>query len=148
MSVRLLIVPCDLRDARAYVAQQHRHKDAPPGGKFAVACALGDTVVGVAIAGLPVARVLNDGWTLEITRVCTDGTRNTCSMLYRACVRAAMAMGFRRVVTYTAKQESGVSLRAAGFRVVAEVKGREWSCPSRPRPPVDELQDKLRWEAA
>lgn len=148
MNVRLTIVPCDIKDARAYVQQHHRHRDAPPGAKFAVACALGDLVVGVAIAGLPIARPLNDGWTIEITRCCTDGSRNACSILYRACVRSALSLGFRRVITYSLQSESGASLRAAGFRVVADVRGRQWDCPSRPRPTIDEPQDKLRWEAA
>lgn len=145
--MRLAIVPCDIDEARAFVDQYHRHHKAPLSGKFAVAVADAEKVRGVAIAGRPVARALQDGWTIEITRVCTDGTRNACSMLYGACRRVAIALGYKRVITYTLATEGGASLRAAGFRVVADVRGRSWSCPSRPRVDKHPLQNKLRWEA-
>lgn len=135
-----------IADARAYVEQQHRHHPAPLSGLFAVGVAEGESVRGVAIVGRPVARVLDDGWTVEVTRVATDGARNACSMLYGACWRAARALGYRKAITYTLASEPGTSLRAAGWRVVGEVRGRSWSCPSRPRVDKHPLQDKLRWE--
>ena len=144
----LHIVPCDIGDAQAFVDQHHRHHKAPRGAKFAVAVAEAHRVRGVAIAGRPVSRGLQDGWTIEITRVCTDGAGNACSMLYGACRRAAIALGYRRVVTYTLRAEGGASLRAAGFRVVADVRGRSWSCPARPRVDKAPHQNKLRWEAS
>lgn len=144
----LCVVPCTISDALAFVEQHHRHHRPPRGALFAVAVAVGQNVRGVAIAGRPVSRGLQDGWTVEITRVATDGARNACSMLYGACRRAALALGYKRVVTYTLVAESGASLRAAGFRVVADVRGRSWSCPSRPRVDRHPLQAKLRWEAA
>lgn len=143
----LEIVPINLSDAMEFVCQYHRHHRAPQGGIFAVACAEGGKIVGVAIVGRPVARMLNDGWTAEVTRVATDGARNACSMLYGACWRAARALGYRKVITYTLAEESGSSLRAAGWRVVGEVKGRSWSCAARPRVDRHPLQDKIRWEA-
>lgn len=104
MSLRLL--PCTLTDAAAFVRQHHRHHRPPQGGLFAVA--VGDDVVrGVAIVGRPVARGLQDGWTAEVTRLATDGTRNACSMLYGACWRAARSLGWRRLVTYTLPSEGG-----------------------------------------
>lgn len=137
-----------LSDARAFVAQHHRHHPAPAGGLFAVAVADRGGVRGVAIVGRPVARANDDGWTVEVTRVATDGARNACSMLYGACWRAARALGWRRCITYTLATETGASLRAAGWRVVGEVRGRSWSCPSRPRVDRHPLQNKLRWEPA
>lgn len=144
----LAITPCTIGEAQAFVDQNHRHHSAPRGALFAVAVSAGALVVGVAIVGRPVARMLDDGWTAEITRCCTNGTRNACSMLYGACRRAAIALGYGRVVTYTHSTESGASLRAAGFRVVADVRARPWSCPSRPRVDRSPLQAKLRWESA
>lgn len=146
---RLMVVPVSLREAAAYVLAHHRHHLPPRGHKFSLAVAdeMGE-VRGVAIVGRPVARHLNDGWTLEVTRVATDGCPNACSALYAACRRAAFALGYRRVVTYTLESEPGTSLRAAGWKVVGEVTGRSWSCPSRPRVDTHPLQDKLRWEVA
>lgn len=144
---RLMLVPCTLREARAFVGQHHRHHRPPQGGLFAVAAAADGEVVGVAIIGRPVARELQDGWTAEVTRLCTTGTKNTCSMLYRAAWRAARALGFRRLVTYILASEPGVSLRGAGFRCVGTAGGGSWSCPSRPRVDLHPTQAKLRWEA-
>lgn len=143
----LSLVPMSIRDAQEFCAQHHRHHRPPVGGLFAVGATDGTTVRGVAIVGRPVARLSDDGWTAEVTRVATDGARNACSLLYAACWRAARALGFRRLITYTLASESGASLRAAGWRTVGEVRGRSWSCESRPRVDHHPLQDKLRWEA-
>ena len=111
----LEIRPITLRAANAYVAQNHRHNLPTNGHKFSVSVWDGDRMCGVAIAGQPIARKLDDGLTIEIRRVCTDGTRNACSILYGACCRVAKAMGYKRVVTYTLISEPGASLRASGF---------------------------------
>lgn len=146
--MRLSITPITIGEAKVYVQQHHRHRKRVTGALFAVGLtADGSEVCGVAIAGRPVARMLQDGWTVEILRCCTDGTRNACSMLYGACRRVALALGYRRVISYTLSTEPGASLRAAGFRVVADVRGRSWSCVSRPRVDREAHQDKLRWEA-
>jgi hypothetical protein len=145
----MTIVPTTIKEAKAFVDLHHRHNDVPTGALFAVAVADGEKVRGVAIAGRPVARGLQDGWTIEITRVCTDGARNACSMLYGAIRRAAIALGYKRVITYTLDSENGASLKASGFRVVADVRGgRTWDCRSRPRVDTTPTQAKLRWEAA
>lgn len=145
----LELVPTTLRSARAFVAQHHRHHRAPVGGLFSVAIARGDDVVGVAIVGRPVAMRLQDGWTAEVTRVCVlDGVKNGCSKLYGACWRTARALGYRRLVTYTLQSESGTSLRASGWKTVAEVAGGQtWSRKARPRVDKHPLQAKFRWEA-
>ena len=142
----LHVVPCDLRVANAFVSQHHRHHRAVVAAKFTVAVAEEDWIVGVAIVGRPVARHLDDGGTLEVTRVATDGTHNACSLLYGAAWRIARELGYRRLVTYTLKTESGVSLRASGYRAAEEVRGRSWSCPSRPRTDKSGIEDRVRWE--
>ena len=111
----LEIRPIKLKDANAYVGQHHRHNMPTNGHKWSLAVYDGERLCGVAIAGQPVARNLDDGLTIEIRRVCTDGTFNACSKLYGACARVAKEMGYRRVVTYTLETESGASLRASGY---------------------------------
>ncbi len=143
----MALQPITLREARAYVERHHRHSKPPWGMKFALAAAKGDELVGVAIVGRPVARLLDDGWTLEVLRNCTTGEPNACSFLYGAAWRAARALGYRRLVTYTLAKEPGTSLRAAGWRVVGEVKAQSWDRPNRARDPGDP-QERLRWEAA
>lgn len=141
-------VPCDIADANAFVRQHHRHNRPVTVARFAIAAAEDGKIVGVSIVGNPVARSLCDGWTLEVVRVATNGHRNACSFLYGASWRAARALGWRKLITYTRQEEGGASLRAAGWKIVAEVKGRSWSCPSRPRVDRAPAQDKFRWEAA
>lgn len=119
----LEIRPITLKKANDYVAANHRHNRPTTGHKWSVAVYDGERLCGVAIAGQPIARKLDDGLTIEIRRVCTDGTRNACSMLYGACCRAAKAMGYKRVVTYTLISEDGASLRASGFQDCGEAGG-------------------------
>lgn len=129
----LEIRPITLKDANTYVRELHRHNMPTTGHKFSIACYDGDRLCGVAIAGHPIARRLDDGLTIEIMRVCTDGTYNACSILYGACCRIAKAMGYKRVVTYTLLSEPGTSLKASGFINDGEAGGLSWSTPSRPR---------------
>lgn len=146
MSIR--IFPCTIRQAKAYVAEHHRHHMPPQGALFALAALDGDRLCGVVIVGRPVARGLDDGVTAEVTRCCTDGTRNACSALYGRARRAAHALGYSRVVTYTLPSEGGASLRGAGWREVAATDGGSWDTPSRPRMDKHPTVPKLRWEAA
>lgn len=143
----LELVPITLREARAFVAVHHRHHAAPQGGLFAIGVSKGGKVCSVVIVGRPVARLLCDGYTAEVTLLCSDGVANACSMLYAAAWRAARAMGYRRLVTYTLATEGGCSLRAAGWRCVGETGGGPWSRRERPRVDTHPLQTKLRWEA-
>ena len=144
----LAVVPCTLSAARAYVEQHHRHHPPPQGGLWALAASDGESIVGVAIVGRPVARHAADGWTAEVTRLATDGTPNACSMLYGAAWRAARALGYRRLITYTLASESGASLRGAGWTLLGECGGGSWSCKSRPRVDKHPLQAKMKWERA
>ena len=142
----LALCPITLQDAFIYVARVHRHHKPPQGGLFAIGLESDGEVCGVAIVGRPVARRLQDGYTCEVTRLATDGSRNACSMLYRACWRAARAMGYRRLMTYTLKSESGASLKASGFKLLGETPGKSWSVKSRPRVDKHPLQERLIWE--
>ncbi|WP_197467621.1 XF1762 family protein [Tsukamurella tyrosinosolvens] len=147
----MTICPTTLAEAKAFVGRVHRHHKPPVGHKFSIACTDGDTVVGVAIVGRPVARHFDDGLTLEVTRCATDGTRNAASALYGASWRAARALGYRRLITYTRREESGASLRGAGWRVIAERSPRPgWNAPGRPREDTSTEHNVLRtlWEAA
>jgi hypothetical protein len=149
--IRLRVTPITLREANAYVKVNHRHHGETRGCIVVCACAdETDTIRGVGIVGRPVARMLQDGYTAEVTRLCTDGTPNACSMLYRALWRAVRALGYRRLVTYTLPEEGGGSLRAAGFNLVGEAVVGTWDRPNVGRPRVDlhPLQGKLRWEVA
>lgn len=130
----LHLVPVTFAEACQFVDAEHRHHRRPQGHKFSVGVAQDGVLVGVAMVGRPVSRVLDDGLTLEVNRTCTDGTRNANSMLYGAATRAAFALGYLRVVTYTVHGESGSSLRAAGWSVVAERPRRKgWDTPARRR---------------
>lgn len=144
--VKLVIVPCELDEANVFVRQYHRHHRPVVGHKFSIAVSAEEKVVGVAIIGRPVSRMLDDTWTLEVNRVATDGTKNACSALYAAAWRAARAMGYRRLVTYILNSEPGTSLNAAGWKCVGEAGGGSWSCKSRPRVDKAPLQRKIRYE--
>ncbi len=150
MSPDLQLVPVKWSDVKGFVADWHRHHKPPVGYLWAHGVAAGETLVGVAIVGRPVARHFDDGRTVEVTRTATDGHKNANSMLYGACARAAFAKGYRRVITYNQKGETGASLRAAGYRIVAELPPRKgWDTPSRPREDrgVDGVARTL-WEAS
>ncbi len=146
--MKLTAWPITIAEAKRYCRLWHRHHKPPVSGLFAAAVApFGGTPCGIAIVGRPVARHLDDGWTAEVTRVATDGTKNACSFLYAACWRACRALGYVRLVTYTLKTEPGTSLRAAGFEAVHETKSERWTRPSRERFDEAEPQQKIRWEA-
>jgi hypothetical protein len=147
----LRLVPVDWKTVRGFVADWHRHLRPPVGYLWGHGVANDlDVLVGVAVVGRPVASAFQDGVTVEVTRTATDGTANVNSMLYGAVARAAFAKGYRRVVTYTQAGELGGSLRAAGYRVVAERPARKgWDTPSRPR--VDRGADgipRTLWEVS
>lgn len=144
----LTVIPMTLKEARVFVDTNHRHHRAPQGGLFAIGLQGADEVVGVVIIGRPVARRNADGFTAEVTRLCTDGSKNACSMLYGAAWRAAKAMGYRRLITYTLVSEDGTSLRAAGWKNIGIRGGGSWSVPSRPRVDTHPLGQKQLWQAA
>jgi len=136
-----------LDEANAFVADIHRHHPPVVGHLFSIGAFAGERLVGVVIVGRPVARMRDDGLTAEVTRLCTDGTRNACSFLYGRASRAAFALGFTRIGTYTLPEEGGASLRASGWTLIGERGGGEWSSPSRPRKSMKSPTTvKLLWE--
>ena len=145
---RLVLVPVTLEEANAVVLRLHRHHGPVVGHKLSIGCVLegGEELAGVAIIGRPVARGHDDGWTLEVLRLATDGTRNACSFLYGAAARAASALGYRRIVTYIRSAEPGASLRAAGWNLTGSVTGRSWNCPARPPEDRHAIEGRLRYE--
>jgi hypothetical protein len=147
--VSLIITPINFDEANAFISKFHRHHKPMQGCKFCVAVSDDEKVVGVAIVGRPVARMLDNGWTLEVNRCCTDGTKNACSMLYSASWKAAKALGYQRLITYTLPEEGGASLRASNWKCLGLKGGGNWNVKSRPRVDTDELLrgQKLLWEA-
>lgn len=144
----LTVVPVDLSEANDFVETHHRHHRPVVGHKFSIGVAdQTGRLRGVAIVGRPVARHRDDGFTLEVTRLCTDGAANACSMLYAAAWRAARAMGYSRIGTYILADENGTSLRAAGWRTVHRVRGRSWDTPTRRRDDRHPTGPKTLWEA-
>ena len=143
----LTVVPVTFRQACTFIDAHHRHHRPPQGIRFALGVTADGKLVGVATVGRPVARRLDDATTAEITRVATDGTGNANSMLYAACWRAARAMGYQRIVTYTQDGETGASLRAAGFCPAAHLPaGSGWDRPSRSRTGDTGGVARTRWE--
>ncbi len=120
----LTIVPVTFKQACEFIRSHHRHHPPPRGMKFCLGVDSDGQLVGVATIGRPVARNYDDGYTLEVNRTCTDGTEHANSMMYGAAWRAAKALGYRRLITYTQEGESGASLRAAGYRIIAELEPR------------------------
>jgi hypothetical protein len=166
-AMRLALQPVTLKEAAAWVRQHHRHHGPDRGGLFAVAAGDGARVLGVVVIGRPKARMLQDGYTCEVTRCCVlpdlpprldaygkEHPLHVASLLYGAAWRAARALGYRRLVTYTLRDETGTSLVAAGWKQIAETqegrkfrsRGGPWSRLSRPRVDTYPQQEKLRWE--
>jgi hypothetical protein len=142
---RLRIVALTRLQAAEFVVEHHRHHGALRIDKFRLGAAIGDKLVGVAQVARPVSRALDDGATLEVARLCTDGTQNACSFLYAAAARVARDLGYVKIITYILDREDGASLRAAGWRKEADVRGHGWSHPSRPRAGSAPTCDKQRW---
>lgn len=126
-SIRLEIRPIGLKAANSFVEEYHRHHKATAGHKFSICVCSGETIVGVAICGRPVSRYMDDGTVIEINRLCTDGTKNACSMLYGACCRIAKDMGYRKIITYILQSETGSSLKASNFICEGEAGGEMWT---------------------
>jgi hypothetical protein len=145
---KLTIVPCTIEQANGYVQRFHRHHGSIPAARLAFAVSDESGLIrGVAIIGRPCNTHLDDGWTLEVRRVCTDGCPNACSMLYGAAWKAAKAIGYHRLVTYTLPEEGGASLRAVGWKPVEGCGGKPWNHKGRARKenPIF-LTKKTRWD--
>jgi hypothetical protein len=139
------IVPVSYRLACEFIEQHHRHHRPPQGHKFSIGLEHEGSLVGVVCVGRPVSRFLDDGTTAEVTRLCTTGVPNSCSMLYAASSNSAKAMGYRRIITYILETETGASLKASGWKFDVSSEGGSWSSPSRKRNDKHPLIPKQRW---
>ena len=139
-------VPIELKEANNFVNLLHRHHNAVYRDKFRIGC-IDDSnkLIGVVQLGRPVSRCLDDGKTIEVVRLCTDGTKNACSFLYARAARVAQLMGYSKIITYILESESGTSLKASGWIKEADIKGHNWNCPSRPRNTQAPTCNKQRW---
>lgn len=158
----LVLVQTELKDANEFIARHHRHHKPVVGHRFSLGCAtkrsglaentMGvDDVserVGVAIVGRPVARGCDSRKVIEVTRLCTDGTKNACSFLYSAAARASKELGYKKIQTYLLDSEDGTSLKAAGWEYEITTKGGEWKHSAGPRRKDQPTCPKHRWAKA
>lgn len=138
-------VPLERPAACEFVDKLHRHHQGVKQDKFRIGAEVDGQLVGVIQVGRPVSRVLDDGKTLEVVRLCTDGTRNACSFLYSRAARVAKELGYEKIITYILDSESGDSLKATGWHKEADIRGKSWNCPSRPRTTTSPTCNKQRW---
>jgi hypothetical protein len=146
--MKLSLQPISFREACDFIRLHHRHHEPAQGWLFGVAVNDGEKVVGVAMVGRPVSRHRQGGFTAEVTRLCTNGTPHVASKLYAACRRAAFALGYRRIGTYILATESGVSLKAAGWKKIGRAGGGSWNKPGRPRVDKAPTEQKTLFEVA
>lgn len=144
---KIILVPIKQKAAKEFVKKYHRHHKPPVGSIFQIGCSNNVKLCGVIIVGRPVSRLLDNGWTAEVTRCCTDGTKNACSILYAAAWRAARALGYKRLITYILESEKGTSLKAAGWKLVGKCGGGTWNRENRPRTDGHPTEQKLIFEA-
>lgn len=134
----MIAIPMELKDAQAYINKYHRHHQAAHRDKFRIAASDGNNILGVIQVGRPVSRVLDDGKTLEVLRLCTNGGKNVCSFLYSRAARVAKEMGYEKIITYILESERGTSLKSSGWKLEADgVGGSDWNVPSRPREVIE-----------
>lgn len=138
-------VPLELRQANEFVASLHRHHQPVHRDKLRIGCEVDGKLCGVVQLARPVSRGLDDGKTIEVVRLCTDGTRNVCSFLYGRAARVAKELGYTKIITYILETETGSSLRAAGWTFDGMTRGGSWDCPSRPRTTTAPTCRKQRW---
>lgn len=146
MARTLELVPLELRDLNELVRRLHRHHKPVQGHRFSLGCMRGPDLVGGCSVGRPVARLVNHRECVEVTRLVSDGSPHVCSFLYGAAARAAHALGYRRIQTYTLPSEGGASLRAAGWLCEGEAGGGQWHhTDGKPRRTDQPIERKLRW---
>ena len=142
---KLTALPLTREEANAFVGDNHRHHEPARHDKYRLGAELNGKLVGVVQVGRPKARELQDGRTLEVVRLCTDGTPHVCSFLYGAAARIARELGYTRIITYILEDEPGISLKASGWKFDGMTKGGSWNTPSRPRIDKAPTCKKQRW---
>ncbi len=145
--MKLQLFPATLKQANEMVERLHRHHKPVVGHRFSIGCEDENGIAhGMAIVGRPVAREIDQNRVAEVTRLVTDGTPHVCSKLYAACARAAEAIGYNWIQTSILENETGTSLKAAGWQFDHTIKGRDWNCPSRGGRRTDQpMCDKQVW---
>lgn len=141
----MTIIPLTLSQANSFIEQNHRHHKRVAGHRFSIGAVMGGKLVGVCVVGRPVARKTDQYSVAEVTRLCTDGSRNVCSALYAAAARAAEAMGFRSIQTFILETEPGTSLKACAWRPIGSTPGKSWDVPSRARDDKCALGRRIKW---
>lgn len=141
----LELKPVSLKEANEFVAEHHRHHKPVVGHKYSLGCYKDGNLVGVVITGRPVSRHLDDGMTLEVNRLCTDGTKNACSFLYGAAARVGKEMGYHKIITYILQSEPGTSLKAAGWTCEGEAGGLQWTGKRKPKEALYPMEKKWRY---
>tara|TARA_R110002012_G_scaffold21571_2_gene75134 strand:+ start:1260 stop:1721 length:462 start_codon:yes stop_codon:yes gene_type:complete len=148
MDMHYKLKPLTQKKAKEFIDEHHRHHKSSRGDVFRIGLTHKETLIGVIQVGRPVSRHLDDGYTLEVNRLCVlNGYKNACSLLYSRAARAGKALGYKRILTYILQFEPGTSLVAAGWSKEHTTRGRDWSCPSRPTVQASLFQkyDKVRY---
>lgn len=141
----LTAIPIKLRDANAFIEKHHRSHKRVKFHLFSIGATKNGELVGACIVFRPAALKLDDGFTAEVSRLATDGTQNACSFLLSRARKAAFAMGFQKIQTYTRPEEGGASLRASGWEFAGERGGVSWDMPGRPRQDKHPVGTKYFW---
>ena len=114
--MKMKCIPISMAEANDFIVKLHRHSKKVRGCKFCLGALKDDKLVGILVLGRPVARKLDNRYTAEILRTCSDGTKNVNSFLYAKKLGTyGELMGGNKIITYTLQKESGVSLNACGF---------------------------------
>lgn len=146
MGEYMKIVPITLKAANAFVTEYHRHHKPSVGHKFSIGLSENDSLIGVAIMGRPVARGSDNGFTIEVARLCTNGVKNGCSMLYQAAARASKELGYTKIQTYILQIELGTSLKASGWKMEGVTTGGQWKHTDGKERRTDQpIMPKQRW---
>lgn len=145
MNMNINAVPLKQKQANAYIEEYHRHHGKVAGDIFRIGAAVDGELIGVVMVGRPLSRRLDDGSTVEVLRLCTNGTHNACSFLYAKAARIAKELGYSKIITYILETETGSSLKASGWAKEADTRGGDWSVKSRPRNTDAPTCPKQRW---
>lgn len=139
-------IPLTISQANKFINDKHRHHKPVTGHRFSIGCVKSGEIIGVCVVGRPVARNTSQYMVAEVTRLCTDGSKNACSFLYGAAARIAKEMGFESIQTFTLPEEGGVSLVASGWEMVAISAGGDWNSSSHKNRRTDQPQgEKCKW---
>lgn len=137
----------ELVEANSFIKKYHRHHSRIQGHRYSLGAIENNVVIGVIVVGRPVGGQHQKDWA-EVTRCCTDGTKNACSFLYSAAARSAKSLGFTRIQTYILKEETGISLKASGWKFdrMSNPVGWHHDGPRAARNVADHLSDiKQLW---